>query len=71
MDGYRGVATLRPEIDSSRTWEADVDLRVDIVREPATGLGAAAAVWRAIASFRCQRTVLVLMPSCMAMSLVV
>jgi len=44
MDGYRGVATLRPEIDSSRTWEADVDLRVDIVREPGTGLGAAAAV---------------------------
>jgi hypothetical protein len=44
MDGYRGVAILRPEIESSRTWEADVDLRVDIVRELATWLGAAAAV---------------------------
>jgi hypothetical protein len=41
---YRGAVALPPAIVNSRILEADVDLRVDVVREMATGLGTAAAV---------------------------
>ena len=42
-DGYRRVVAFRPAIVNWRTMEADVDLRVDVVRELGTRLGSTAA----------------------------